>query len=1198
GAESRPTQVARVGDRVFFAANDGTHGIELWVSDGTDGGTYLVNDINPGPADSGPRYFGDVNGIAYFAADDGLHGFELWKSDGTEAGTILVKDIRSGPQNTEPVFFTSFNGQAYFASYDVPGLWKTDGTPQGTIVVRDQDGIGSALWFRDLVRVGNLLFMRGPGGLWKSDGTSAGTVLVKETGSPQNFHEFGGMLIFVAQTDANGYELWKSDGTAAGTLMLKDIRPGTLWGVSPYANFENYNNFLWFSTYDGNPSDSMWKTDGTPEGTVRTSNGSPSSSAQMDGSMYFVDPEGNGTSSLWKMDETGAAQLLKRFSSDAISPANAADLTAVGDRVLFTAPDAFRDFELWSTDGTPEGTTLLKDIEPGTVSSSPRDLIALSGRVVFSAEEETHGLELWQSDGTEAGTTLVKDINPASNGGAGDISVILNNTGYFLGSSEYRPELWKTDGTADGTQKVIDVPYSTWGLKTAAGKIFFTAGGHNFSGLWASDGTEAGTYPLGVTVDPNVKLVGIGDITYFSPNEGTPGLELWRTDGTPGGTAKVKTINPILNWFSTLWVMEALNDKLFFQADDGVHGAEPWISDGTEAGTFMLADIASGAGGSNPTPLATMNNQMLFTVYTGSTLTLWKTDGTSAGTVPVHTLGPGYVEYSIFRQLKMINGKLIFEIKGQGAPNQIWATDGSSASTQLLASISSSGWQLVGDQMFFIGYGAGALELWKTDGTPAGTARITVLTGPGAGSGVARGGSLVFSLNDGVHGYELWSSDGTEAGTGMIIDLNPGPDSSYPSYITEHEGAFYFGAFDHDHGYELWRTDGTATGTTLVQDLFPGPNSSTPSAPAVVNGMLLFSANAPPVGGELWRLIVPRARIGGPSSVEQGSSITLSADQSDNPHGAGPLQFAWDLDGDGQFGETGTAASNGDETGVSPIFSAGNLPFGEWPVRLAVTNSSGQTSAATAYIAVTPPNFMVLSPDAILEWSGSPGARVLTLHGGSFSLDGDLSTVYPGISLVAENAATIHLSATQHIKQLTLLDSATLDLGNASLFVSAPQPQQTLTSIRALIEAGRIFSSTAQADTRLGIGYAFDPASGSVKVMQALLGDLNLDATVSISDFIDLASHFGQTSPNWSDGDLNYDDQVSIADFITLASNFGQSYSGGAAPAQASASEQLVESKMRIAPRTEHPKQQKRAHHLKPRKWVPVLRRWEEKHPR
>ena len=109
GAESRPTQLARVGDRVFFAANDGVHGIELWVSNGTSGGTYLVKDINPGPGDSSPRSIADINGIAYFSADDGVHGLELWKSDGTESGTVLIKDLDPS-FGSDPREFTSLNG--------------------------------------------------------------------------------------------------------------------------------------------------------------------------------------------------------------------------------------------------------------------------------------------------------------------------------------------------------------------------------------------------------------------------------------------------------------------------------------------------------------------------------------------------------------------------------------------------------------------------------------------------------------------------------------------------------------------------------------------------------------------------------------------------------------------------------------------------------------------------------------------------------------------------------------------------------------------------------------------------------------------------------------------------------------------------------------------------------------------------------
>jgi hypothetical protein len=59
-----------------------------------------------------------------------------------------------------------------------------------------------------------------------------------------------------------------------------------------------------------------------------------------------------------------------------------------------------------------------------------------------------------------------------------------------------------------------------------------------------------------------------------------------------------------------------------------------------------------------------------------------------------------------------------------------------------------------------------------------------------------------------------------------------------------------------------------------------------------------------------------------------------------------------------------------------------------------------------------------------------------------------------------------------------------------------------------------------------------------------MIGDLNLDGSVSIGDFIVLASNFNQTGKRWQDGDVNYDNTVSIADFLDLAANFNTSYAG------------------------------------------------------
>ncbi len=96
GTGSYPTNLTAVGSTVFFQAGDGTHGTELWKSDGTAAGTVLVKDINPGTTSGMTDYLTAVGSTLFFSACDGTNGTELWKSDGTSSGTALAKDINPG----------------------------------------------------------------------------------------------------------------------------------------------------------------------------------------------------------------------------------------------------------------------------------------------------------------------------------------------------------------------------------------------------------------------------------------------------------------------------------------------------------------------------------------------------------------------------------------------------------------------------------------------------------------------------------------------------------------------------------------------------------------------------------------------------------------------------------------------------------------------------------------------------------------------------------------------------------------------------------------------------------------------------------------------------------------------------------------------------------------------------------------------
>ncbi len=544
------TQLAMVGRRVFFAVNDGTHGNELWTSDGTTAGTMLVEDINPGPSDSIsgfiPGIFTAANGTLFFPATDGTHGTELWKSDGTVAGTAMVKDVNPGAGDGFGLgfgFITDVNGTVYFAGNDGSHgfeLWKSDGTAAGTVMVKDINPAGDAVQ-GPMINVNGTLFFSADDGthgfeLWKSDGTAAGTVMVKDinpTGDSvvgTNFVNFNGTLFFSANDGTHGVELWKSDGTVGGTVMVADINSGL--GDSAPQNFAVMNGELFFSADDGAHGAELWESDGSPAGTMMVKDinlGVNSSQIQglinVNGTLFFNATDGIHGSELWKSDGTAAGTVMVADINGGSNDSNPQQLTNANGMLEFFATKDSKQYSLFRSDGTAAGTI---EIASNVDQLVPIGVVAQAA-VVNDMNGDFRSDILWRNaNGALAGWLMNGGTITSGNFVTANGAVVAPGPSWSVaGISDFNGDgsadvLWRNsadgtlaDWTMNGSVISSGAALTSGGVAATLDASWSVAGTGDFDGdsradiLWRNTSGEVGEWQMnGSTV------LSSGDVTF------------------------------------------------------------------------------------------------------------------------------------------------------------------------------------------------------------------------------------------------------------------------------------------------------------------------------------------------------------------------------------------------------------------------------------------------------------------------------------------------------------------------------------------------------------------------------------------------------------------------------------------------------------------------------------------------------------
>jgi ELWxxDGT repeat protein len=974
---SNPRQFTTMGSVTFFIAEDDEHGAELWRTDGTAAGTFLLSDIRPGPDTSYATDFVVANGLLFFSADDGVNGREVWRSDGTVGGTYMLSDIAPGA-----------------ASGFV-----------GTTVQISNNGVISTITVQSrypMVASGPYVYFiasDGPSGaeLWRSDGTASGTVCLTDL-APANtttttighLTAFGSRLAFTASDSAYGEELWLTDGSIAGTVRVADVNSGAA-SASP-DQLTAAGSQLFFVANDGQHGRELWRTDGTTAGTyfVRdiftgTGDSQINSLTAVGDEVRFVataDRVANGVHSndieLWHSDGTaaGTAAVTNLFAFNNPGPRF---VTKFGNRIVYRVGDlgfAAQPAEVWITDGTPAGTTRLFQSTSIDVSGRRSSTPVVAGNKLFFMDQTAaDGAGIWVSDGTNAGTTVIASTLATPT--ADTLKLVGSTTGlafFFDANAQFIDVLWRTDGTVTGTfplgsvQAVGSLSYFS-GVATAGALAYFTP--HDpviGTELDVTDGTVSGTRlvkNIAVSAENDGSapfgFTGVGGKVLFSAFPGgTNSRQLWTTDGTNAGTQLLVDIAPNEPVHGITQLI-GVGGHTLMSAGTAAGGTELWTTDGTAAGTTLLKDLIPGPEGSNPdlSSGVLLNSALIFpTSGDSGTHAIWRSDGTAAGTIALYSTTAPPNTYSL-SDLYAAGSYVYFTSTDSGA-KILWRTDGTVAGTQpalVPAMTVTKVLGAAGGFVYFLGSdGANPLQVWRTDGTPAGTLALTNLQGQtDAGAGHALGQRFLFGVCPWGAACGLYSSDGSVTGTTRLLDLDlnlyiPG------NGVTIGNHWFFSASSARSNDPEPWVSDGTSAGTHQIAKLNTGAGAY-PSSFVAFGGVALFAADSSAFGPSIWRT---DGTAGGTALVADPAVRT-------------PFNFVGNLTpiGDRLY----FAASNG-HTGVEPFVITATAPVAgddEYIVappsitKLAVLRNDGIVNGSIDHASVaivTPPTLGTAAVDA------------------------------------------------------------------------------------------------------------------------------------------------------------------------------------------------------------------------------------------
>lgn len=415
-------------DKLYFRADDGVNGAELWVYDGSE--ASLVIDINPGELSSEPRDFFLLKDKIFFIAEHEDYGIEMWVTDGTSSGTHLLIDLFPGTKNgaaNSVDAFIIYNDELYFGgrqSQSIDGLYKTDGTKEGTVLVQENTksyGTSDILFeFK-----GELYFTCAGCGLWKTDGTPHEGEAVIHPDSIEDYrfkvtHAYAAQdYIYIFFNDGKQH-LWMSDGTSSGSGHLHTFSGERfIYFQSGDDFFYEFKGKVYLATTVKDKGLEYFSIEGdkvenVEMPTIYSSTAGkdevPSFERIFKDKLFFLYDNGELDDQLYYTEnsiaEAKRAVDINEYYPNSFFGAQFYSDLFVTDKYLFFVAGDF-EYHFWYTDGSQAGTFKL-DLENGTGTNWSQGFHVYKNKLIFFAQGSS-GVEPYYIDLDEISIDLDGD---------------------------------------------------------------------------------------------------------------------------------------------------------------------------------------------------------------------------------------------------------------------------------------------------------------------------------------------------------------------------------------------------------------------------------------------------------------------------------------------------------------------------------------------------------------------------------------------------------------------------------------------------------------------------------------------------------------------------------------------------------------------------------------------------------------------